>query len=387
MPSAWLLPEHIADVLPVEARRIEVLRRTLLDIARSYGFELVIPPLLEHLDSLLSGTGRELDLRTFKLVDQLSGRTLGVRADTTPQVARIDAHLLNRRGVARLCYCGPVLHTRPSAPHATREPVQFGAEIYGHAGLEADLEIQDLVLDGLAAAGLGGLVIDLSDARIVDHLLDDSGIDSPTRAALIAALASKDCAAAATAAADLPEPLRSALAVLPTLYGDAEVLARASEILPPHPVLTAALADLAWLARHLKQSHPEVQVGFDLADVGGHAYYSGPRFAIYAAGLADALARGGRYDEIGAIFGRNRPAAGFSVDLKTMVGFAATSAAAAAILAPWSDDDGLRASIRRLRSSGETVVCALPGHGHETEDFDCDRELTCVDGDWVVRSL
>jgi ATP phosphoribosyltransferase regulatory subunit len=175
--------------------------------------------------------------------------------------------------------------------------------------------------------------------------------------------------------------------VLPTLYGDAEVLARASEILPPHPVLAAALADLAWLARHLKQSHPEVQVGFDLADVGGHAYYSGPRFAIYAAGLADALARGGRYDEIGAIFGRNRPAVGFSLDLKTLVGFASTSAAAAAILAPWSDEDSLRAAIRRLRSSGETVVCALPGHGHETEDFDCDRELTCVDNDWVVRSL
>src|SRR5882762_3248704 len=165
MSSAWLLPEHIADVLPAQARHIEELRRGLLDVARSYGCELVMPPLLGHIESLLSGTGRELDLKTFKLVDQLSGRTLGLRADTTPQVARIDAHLLNREGVARLCYCGPVLHARPASPLATREPLQFGAEIYGHAGLEADLEVQELALDGLAAAGMQSLAIDLGDAR------------------------------------------------------------------------------------------------------------------------------------------------------------------------------------------------------------------------------
>src|SRR5215831_9431353 len=175
MSSAWLLPEHIADVLPAQARRIEELRRTLLDLARSYGFELVMPPLLEYLESLLSGTGRELSLQTFKLVDQLSGRTLGLRADTTPQVARIDAHLLNRAGVSRLCYCGPTLHARPSSPLATREPLQFGAEIYGHRGLEADLEIQDLALDGLAAAGVGRLAIDLGDARIVRSVLSEPG--------------------------------------------------------------------------------------------------------------------------------------------------------------------------------------------------------------------
>jgi ATP phosphoribosyltransferase regulatory subunit len=194
MSSAWLLPEHIADVLPAQARRIEELRRTLLDLARSYGFELVMPPLLEYLESLLSGTGRELDLQTFKLVDQLSGRTLGLRADTTPQVARIDAHLLNREGVSRLCYCGPVLHTRPGAPHATREPLQFGAEIYGHGGLEADLEVQELALDGLSAAGLDGLVLDLADARIVRGVLAGVPADGQRLQDVVAALAAKDSA-------------------------------------------------------------------------------------------------------------------------------------------------------------------------------------------------
>ena len=195
MSSAWLLPEHIADVLPAQARHIEELRRSLLDVARGYGFELVIPPLLEHLESLLSGTGRELDLKTFKLVDQLSGRTLGVRADTTPQVARIDAHLLNRAGVTRLCYCGPVLHTRPAGLHATREPLQFGAEIYGHAGLEADLEIQDLALDCLRCAGVGRLALDLGDARIVRGVLAGVHVDAVRIGDLYAALAAKDGAA------------------------------------------------------------------------------------------------------------------------------------------------------------------------------------------------
>src|SRR3989344_2049468 len=195
MSSAWLLPEHIADVLPAQARRLEELRRVWLDVARGYGFELVMPPLLEHLDSLLSGTGHALDLRTFKLVDQLSGRSLGVRADATPQVARIDAHLLNRQGVTRLCYCGPVLHARPASPHASREPLQLGAEIYGHAGLEADLEAAELALDGLQAAGLTDLVMDLADVRLVDGVLAGLGVaDLPAaeRDALIAALSSKD---------------------------------------------------------------------------------------------------------------------------------------------------------------------------------------------------
>ena len=388
MSSAWLLPEHIADVLPAQARRIEDLRRDLLDGARSYGFELVMPPLLEHIESLLSGTGRELDLKTFKLIDQLSGRTIGVRADTTPQVARIDAHLLNRQGVARLCYCGPVLHTRPAGLHVTREPLQFGAEIYGHRGLEADLEIQELALDLLQRAGANQLTLDMGDARIVRALLAGSGLPAPAVAALYAALAAKDQPTVAELTASLPEPSRSGLLALLRLYGGEEVLAAARTQLPALPLITAALDDLQWLTQHLKQAHAGVRIGFDLADLGGYDYYSGARFAVYAAGSSDAVARGGRYDEVGAVFGRTRPAVGFSlIDLKELVLIAPPRAMRAAIRAPWGEDASLRAAIRQLREQGESVVCILPGHEHEGQEFDCDRELVAQAGQWQVRAL
>ncbi len=387
MSSAWLLPEHIADVLPAEARRLEALRCTLLDMARGYGFELVMPPLLEHIDSLLTGTGRALDLRTFKLVDQLSGRSLGIRADATPQVARIDAHLLNRQGVTRLCYCGPVLHTRPQSAHATREPLQLGAEIYGHAGLEADLEVQDLALDGLRAAGLKQLVLDLADARIVRGVLTGVVLDAVALADVVAALAAKDVAALVEMARDFPADARAGLLALPTLYGGLGVLDEARQRLPKRPMITAALDDLAWLARQVTKAHPDVRVGFDLADMGGYAYYSGIRFAVYAPGAADALLRGGRYDEVGAVFGRNRPAVGFSTDLKLLALCAVSDVRHTAIRAPWSEDTALRSAIRRLREQGQTVVCILPGHEHEGEEFDCDRELAAVDGQWVLRAL
>jgi ATP phosphoribosyltransferase regulatory subunit len=387
MSSAWLLPEHVCDVLPAEARRIEELRRNLLDVARGYGFELVMPPLLEHLESLLSGTGRELDLRTFKLVDQLSGRTLGVRADTTPQVARIDAHLLNRQGVTRLCYCGPVLHTRPAGLNATREPLQFGAEIYGHAGLEADLEVQELALDAMHCAGVDGLTVDLGDARIVRGVLADSGADAQIVAALHGALASKDASAVRDLAHDLAARTQAALLAMLRLYGGAEVIAAARRELPDEPQVRAALADLEWLAARLGQTHPQVQVGFDLADLGGYDYYSGARFAIYAEGASDSLVRGGRYDQVGAVFGRNRPAVGLSMDLKQVVTLARRREMPSVICAPWGEDAALRAAVRRLRELGEAVVCVLPGHEHEAEEYACDRELALVSGQWVVRAL
>jgi ATP phosphoribosyltransferase regulatory subunit len=318
MSSAWLLPEHIADVLPAMARRIERLRRGFLDTAEAAGFSLVIPPLVEHLESLLSGTGHALDLQTWKLVDQASGRTLGVRADMTPQVARIDAHVLNEPGVSRLCYCGPVLTTRASGAAATREPLQFGAEIYGEPSLEADLEVQDLLLACLAVAGIEGALLDLGDARIVRAVLAGVPLAAERLDAVYAALADKDPTALAAATHGFPAETVRALDALVHLHGDAGVLDAARRALPPRPGLAAALDDLARLARHAAEAHPGVAVSFDLADATGYAYYSGPRFAVYAEGASDAIARGGRYDEVGAVFGRNRPAVGFGLDVKDL---------------------------------------------------------------------
>jgi ATP phosphoribosyltransferase regulatory subunit len=386
--SAWVLPDHIADVLPSEARHIEELRRELLDTARGYGYELVMPPLMEHLESLLTGTGEALDLQTFKLVDQLSGRMMGLRADSTPQVARIDAHLLNRQGVTRLCYCGPVLHTRPDRPHATREPLQFGAEIYGHAGLEADLEALLLALDCLKATKVEPLTVDMADARIVRALLSGLGLDAHRLAQVHGALAIKDATGLAALTKEFPKATREALQALITLYGGDEVLAEAQERLPDAAGIRDALAHLRWLATHVEGA----RLRFDLADLRGYAYYSGVRFGIYTPGASDALVRGGRYDEVGAVFGRNRPAVGFSLDVKELVGVAARRALKAAIRAPWLDAGDsaaeLRAAIAALRGQGETVVCVLPGHESEVDEFHCDRELARDGaGRWAVRAL
>lgn len=398
MSSAWLLPEHLADVLPSEAKRIEGLRRALTDEAQAYGYELVMPPLLEHLDSLLSGTGRTLGLQTFKLVDQLSGRTLGLRADTTPQVARIDAHLLNRPGVVRLCYCGPVVHTRPAGPWSSREPLQFGAELYGHLGLEADLEVLELALDGLRQAGVKDAVLDLGDARIANALVQALGLDADARPPLLAALSAKDGGAMAEALAVL-QPTGKALQAsaaagikrLLGLYGPVSVLDRAAEELPALPPITQALADLRRIVRHVQATHPDVRIGVDLADLGGQDYYSGIRFSVMGLSASQVLASGGRYDHVGRVFGRERPAVGFSLDLKALSQALQAGAPAPvprpAIRAPWSEDAGLRAAVRALRSRGETVVCILPGHEHEAQEFACDRELVQVAGQWVLQAL
>ena len=387
MSSAWLLPEPIADVLPAQARRIEELRRSLTDVARSYGCELVIPPLLEHIESLLSGASRALDLKTFKLVDQLSGRMLGLRSDSTLQVARIDAHLLNRTGVTRLCYCGPVLHARPDGLDSTREPLQFGAEIYGHAGLEADLEVQDLALDCLRSAGLGGVTLDLGDARIVRGVLAGVMVGTERLGEVYAALAAKDAAALRELSRGFSAEARNALQALVSLYGDVAVIDAARRELPNRPLVQSALDDLQWLAQRVEQAHPEITVGFDLADTGGNGYYSGVRFAAFVVGSPDAIARGGRYDEVGAAFGRNRAAVGFSLDLKDLAAVAPANSRHAAIRAPWAEDTALRAKVRRLREQGETVARVLPGHEHEAQEFACDRELVLANGEWTVRTL
>ena len=387
--SAWVLPDHIADVLPSEARHIEELRRGLLDSARRYGYELVMPPLVEHLDSLLTGTGETLDLMTFKLVDQLSGRTLGLRADSTPQVARIDAHLLNRQGVARLSYCGPVVHTRVDRPLASREPLQFGAEIYGHSGLEADLEILELAQASLRGAGVQRLLLDLADVRVIDAVLVPLALDASRSQAIHAALAAKDVAELRSLSHDLPADVRDSLCALPGLFGGVAVLEEARRVLKPSAALNEALDSLGWLASQVEG----VDVSIDLADLRGYAYYTGMRFAMFSQserGDAVELARGGRYDEVGAVFGRNRPAVGFSLDLKELVTAVAPRPLEAAVRAPWGVDAGLRAAIARLRAEGQTVVCALPGHGHEVDEFHCDRELVqdpANSGAWIVKTL
>jgi ATP phosphoribosyltransferase regulatory subunit len=381
--TAWVLPDHIADVLPSEARHIEELRRLCLDTARVFGYELVIPPLMEHIESLLSGTGSSLDLQTFKMVDQLSGRTLGLRVDTTPQVARIDAHLLNRVGVTRLCYCGPTLHTRAPGPYATREPLQLGAEIYGHAGLEADLEILQLALQCLQSSDISSFHVDLSDARILPALLREQGLSSSQQEAIAQALSSKDISAMRSIGASLPTPLRDALVALVQLYGGLDVLDRAEVIFKDWPEVLLALSQIRWLATHV-HGH---QVSIDLADLRGATYYSGPRFAMFVPEASDALVRGGRYDEVGALFGRKRPAAGFSLDIKALVSLIQRPVAQAAIRAPWGEDAGLHHAIAKLRKQGHTVVCMLPGHESEVDEFHCDRELVLLKGQWMLQPL
>ncbi|MCS6766828.1 MAG: ATP phosphoribosyltransferase regulatory subunit [Candidatus Protistobacter heckmanni] len=389
MSKSWLLPESIADILPSEARKIEELRRGLLDDFRSYGYELVMPPLLEYLESLLTGTGHDLSLRTFKLIDQLSGRTMGLRADITPQVARIDAHLLNRSGVTRLCYSGSVLHTRAAGFHSTREPIQAGAEIYGHAGIEADIEIQELMLAALRRAGLADIRFDLCHAGILEALLaglpNSENIENIDQEALFAALEAKGQTALDGLLRGLSGPSVDGLRALPALYGEpAEVLARAAKALPAAPAIAKALDELATLAKAAEAAGQGVSASLDLSDLRGYHYHSGVMFAAYVAGLPNAVARGGRYDRVSQAFGRARPATGFSLDLRELAGLSPIEARTTAILAPWDQDRALVKKIKELRQSGEVVIQSLPGHQHDLDEFSCDRMLTLRDGQWTV---
>ena len=385
MPN-WLLPENIADVLPSEARKTEELRRLMLDNFRSYGYELVMPPLLEYVESLLTGAGQDTELRSFKLVDPMSGRMLGLRADMTTQVARIDAHLLNRDSVTRLCYAGSVLHTRPSGLHATREPLQIGAEIYGHAGLEADAEVQELALASLALAGFGAeqVRLDLSHAGVLRALLADDAAAKKDEAALYTLLRAKDSPGLDAISASYAPATRAALMALPGLYGDIDVLARAREVLPALPGITRALAELAALAG---SALGRADVAIDLADLRGYQYESGAMFALYVPGLPNAVVRGGRYDHVGEAFGRARPATGFSLDLRELARLLPTAERKHAIRAPWGNAPELREKIAQLRSAGEVVIQSLPGHDNEQDEFECDRVLVLEDSNWILKNL
>lgn len=381
----WILPEYIEDLLPAEAGRLEAMRRAVLDLLRVHGYELVMPPLVEYLESLLSGSGGDMALSTFKLVDQLSGRTMGLRADITPQVARIDAHLLNRRGVTRLCYAGPVAHTLPSGLYATREPFQVGAELYGHGGIESDVEIQELMLKSLAAAGVQRVQLDIGHVGVFRALTAGLGIDAAMEADLFNALRGKDVPALRELVRALPAGSGDALLRLADLYGGAEILAEARRVLPDSVAVREALDALEAMAERLLPA-----VGglcFDLAELRGYHYHSGVVFAAYAEGCPNGVARGGRYDEVGKAFGRARPATGFSMDLREVLRLAPPGAAAGRILAPWSDDAGLRLRVEALRGAGEVVVAELPGHGVPAVEAGCDRRLARIDGEWRVVPL
>lgn len=379
----WVLPDYIQDALPSEAEQLESLRRKLLDAFRVRGYQLVAPPMLEYLDSLITGAGQDLDLRTFKLVDQLSGRTMGVRADMTPQVTRIDAHLLNRTGVSRLCYCGSVLHTLPSSVTATREPLQLGAELYGHGGIEADVEILRLLAEVLRLADVPASRIDIGHMGLFHALAARAGLVPGREEELFGLLQAKDVPGLRALVADVPEPVRAALLLLPELYGGAEVIEKAAALLPQDEEIAAALKDLRALAKSLSG----LPISFDLADLRGYHYHSGVVFAAYGGGSPAALALGGRYDRVGAAFGRARPATGFSLDLRELVLHLPGQQVNGAILAPISGDAGLVAEIDALRGRGEIVMDALPGHEGTWNEAGCDRQLVLRGGRWTVEPL
>jgi len=379
----WLLPEYFADALPAEAERIERLRRALLDHFRSHGFEFVMPPMLEYLESLLTGAGKDLNLRTFKLVDQLSGRTMGVRADITPQTARIDAHLLNHQGVTRLCYCDSVLHTLPATISASREPVQIGAELYGHAGIAADLAVIRLMAAAFARIKVPVSRIDLGHVGIFRALAEAAGLPRESEETVLSLLQAKDVPGLSEACAEVPSPYREALQRLPQLYGGAEVLERAAAELPALPGIVAALDGL----RHLVEAAPDLLFSIDLSDLRGYHYHNGVVFAAYCPGYPAAIALGGRYDGAGKAFGRDRPATGFSMDLREVVRLAPAGKPSGAILAPSAAHDGrLAAHIAALREQGEVVVELLPGES-ACEGPVCDRKLAQVGEQWIIEAI
>ncbi|TAN52211.1 MAG: ATP phosphoribosyltransferase regulatory subunit [Methylococcaceae bacterium] len=392
----WLLPEGVEEVLPPEARQLERLRRRLLDLFQTWGYQLVIPPFIDYLDSLLTGTGRALDLQTFKVTDQLTGRMLGIRADMTPQVARLDAHHLKREAPTRLCYIDTVLLTRGDHLEKSRSPIQVGAELYGHQGSASDVEIIRLMLEVLAQAGVLDVHLDLGHVAIYRELVRLAGLTPDQEAALFEVLQRKaamelnellECAGVA-------EPMRSMLLGLPDLNGGAETLPRAREILAPAgAVVDAALCELATVLEQLRTRFPALPIHVDLAELRGYHYQTGIVFAAFLPGCGKEIARGGRYDEIGKVFGRARPATGFSADLKMLAqrGAQEETTQETVIFAPDSNDPALWETIRDLRADGKTVIEALPGQAGDAADLGCTQALEKTTAGWrsvpLARSL
>lgn len=384
----WLLPDGIEEVLPPDAERLEQLRRRILDLFRGWGYELVMPPFIEYVESLLAGMSHDLDLQTFKLIDQLTGRMMGVRADMTPQAARIDAHRLQREVPTRLCYLGTVLHARPGRLDGTRSPLQVGAELYGHGGIASDVEIMRLMLETLALAGVGPVTLDLGHMGIFRGLAKQAGLGEERENELFNLLQRKAVAdlASQLRAWKVPPSVRDMVNALTELDGDISVLATARRRLraapgPVHDALDALKAIVSGLASEARG----FSVHIDLAELRGYHYHTGVMFAAYQPGRGQALALGGRYDSLGAVFGRGRPATGFSADLRHLMQFAARDdRQPSRILAPASDNARLRAAIARLRKRGETVVALLPGQRANAAAMGCDRCLALINGSWKV---
>ncbi|MDQ3187135.1 MAG: ATP phosphoribosyltransferase regulatory subunit [Pseudomonadota bacterium] len=386
----WILPEYVEDVLPDEALRIEMMRRRVMDWLLVHGYELVGPPLLEFVESLLSGSGGDTDLHMFKVVDQLSGRMMGLRTDMTPQTARIDAHLLNRKGITRLCYAGSVLHTVPSGLTRTREPLQIGAELYGHAGLESDLEVQRLMLQSLAISGIKQIHLDLGHVAVFRGLVRGAGIPVELETELFNALQAKDIYGLEKLCVGLNKSVdvraRQALLLLPELYGDRNILALARKSLPDYPEIRTALDELEMVGTELE---PVVDsLAFDLADLRGYHYHSGMVFAAYTGNCPNAIALGGRYDEVGKVFGRARPATGFSMDLRELSALVQSNLYPRGILAPYAKDDKmLEKTVEQLRNEGQRVVVELPGTGNKENTFNCDRRLALQGEIWTIVQI
>jgi ATP phosphoribosyltransferase regulatory subunit len=389
--DSWLLPEGIEEVLPPRAEYLEGVRRQLLDLYRSWGYELVIPPFIEYLESLFVGTAHDLDLQTFKLTDQLNGRMMGVRADMTPQVARIDAHQLRRDTPTRLCYMGTVLHTRPDGFGASRAPLQIGSELYGHAGVESDVEVFRLMVETLRACGIANPYFDLGHVGIFRGLARQGGLNAEQESELFDALQrkAKPEINGMLGQWQLDKSVAAMLSSLADLNGNDEILPRADAILARASVeVKAALTTLQHMAKAIKQALPTISLHYDLAELRGYHYHTGVVFAAFVPGKGMAIAQGGRYDGIGKVFGKARPATGFSTDLKTLLALApATVVKSTGIYAPYAQDRELDALIQALRVQGERVVSALPGQQGDARAMQCDREIVRQGKDWVIQRI
>ncbi len=394
MKNHWILPQGIEEALPDAAARMERLRRDLLDLYQTWGYEQVMPPMIDHIESLLTGTGHDLDLQTFKLVDQISGRTLGVRADMTPQVARIDAHQLKREAPTRLCYIGTVLHTRPETIGESRSPMQVGAELYGHAGVESEVEILCLMLQTFDRVGVRDVYLDLGNVDVFRSLSQRAGLSADVESRLFEMMQRK----AVTEIAALLDSLhlsaddRAMLQALPSLNGDIEILSEARRVLSAAG--EAVLRGIDYLeetARRLRQRDADVKMHFDLSELHGYHYKTGVVFAAFVPQSGRAIARGGRYDDIGRLFGRARAATGFSTDLKTLIGLGDVAPqVASGVFAPLPQEatgTSLAEAIASLRNDGVKVIEALPGQAGGAAEMGCDRVLAYVDGRWVVKPL